>query len=133
MREVLERPRREAIQARARVAEEVDPIPLEVPVGHSLPPTMRELVQEYVQGALSEAALSAELGSFEEEDDFEVPDENLLDLSGFEVSLYEMVEEDPNGVPAGPEATPLEGSEQPPDPSLAVPATTEPTTVNPAE
>ncbi len=104
--------RRDRIHARAKHPELPDPIPLEMPIGFDHPPSIRELVQEYVRSEMSQQASKDDMGTFEEEDDFEEDDEALLDLSGFEVHEFEMVDEDPQGVPAedtpvqdGPEAS----------------------------
>ncbi len=100
-----------------------DPTPLEIPIGYGAPPTMRELVQEYVEGALSQQAAEDDFGTFEEEDDFEEDDEALLDLSGYEVTEFEMVDEDPQPDPAPPEGAPVDGSEDPPtEPPIVEPA-----------
>ncbi len=110
MRALFERPRREAIQARVSQGEIPDPIPLEMPIGMEQPPSMRELVQEYVRSEMSQQAAEADMGTFEEEDDFDEEDEALLDLSGFEVHEFEMVDEDPEGVP-GPDPDVRESGE----------------------
>ncbi len=117
-RELLGMPRRERIHARVRVPEVLDPIPLELPVGYNAEPSMRDLVQEYVRGALSQQAAEENLGTFEEEDDFEEENPNLLDLSGYEVTEFEMVDEYP-APDAAPPGGPPEGTEVPssPDPS----------------
>ncbi len=116
--------RRDRIHARASLPEVPDPIPLELPVGYEQPPSMQELVQQYVRETLSDDAAASDMGTFEEEDDFEVDDENLLDLSGYEVHEFEMVEENPVEDPAPPE-----------DPPVAAPAApeTEPPVVDPPE
>ncbi len=93
LRELLETPRRVAIQNRVSAPEVLDPVPVELPVGMQGPPSMRELVQEYVRGAMSDYAEEHELGTFDEEDDFEPENEELLDLSGYEVVEFPMVDE----------------------------------------
>ncbi len=112
LRELLTSSRREAIHARATPGEVPDPIPLEMPIGYGGPPSMREMVHEYVRGALSEHAAEQHLGTFEEEDDFEADDPTLLDLSGYEVTEYEMVEEDPTGEVVPAEDPPSRESEK---------------------
>lgn len=112
LRELLGGSRRAAIQARRSEPEVPDPIPIEMPIGMGGPPSMRELVHEYVEGALSQHAAEVEMGTFEEEDDFEADDPMLFDLSGFEVSEYEMVDDDldeePPEAPAAPVEAPVE-------------------------
>lgn len=120
---------RSRIQARPRDPEDLDPIPLAIPVDNS-PPSMRELVQEYVEDALSKHAIENDMGTFAEEDDFEEEDPELLNLSGFEVQDYEMEEEipiadasPPPESPATPsnEGTPTSGT-PPPEPEPPQPA-----------
>ncbi len=113
LRSLLERPRRVAIQERVSAPEVPDPVPLELPIGMGGPPSMRELVQEYVRGAMSQYAEEHELGTFEQEDDFEEENPELLDLSGYEVHEFEMVDEPGENDPApAPEPEPPE-----PDPA----------------
>jgi len=105
--------RRDKINARAPAREVPDPTPIELPIGYDRPPTMRELVHEYVEGAMSAKAAESDYGTFEEEDDFEEDDPNLLDLSGYEVSEFEMVEEDETGEVITPESPPVDSREPP--------------------
>ena len=105
--------RREAIHARVSEREVPDPIPVELPLGMGGPPSMRELVQEYVEGALSQRAEEVQMGTFEEEDDFEADDPMLLDLSGFEVNEYEMVEEEVEEGPVPAPVEPVEAAVEP--------------------
>ena len=100
MRELLARSlgtsRREILTANAQadhLKEHPDPTPMEAPVGYDAPPTLTELVQQHVEGAMSEWAHEHKLGTFEEEDDFEPEDEDLFPLSGYEVTEYEMEDE----------------------------------------
>lgn len=102
--------RRERLQARPKLREHPDPIPIALPVGMETPPTMRELVQEYVEGALSKHAASQQLGTFKEEDDFEEDDHDLLPMSQYEVHEFDMVEENP--LPDAAPAEPSEGEPQ---------------------
>ena len=99
-------PRRVTLTARSQMPEHrehPDPTPLEVPVGMNLPPTLTELVKQHVEGAVSQWAQEHKLGTFEEEDDFEPEDEDLLPLSGYEVTEYQMVEDAPT-LPTDPPA-----------------------------
>ncbi len=135
-RELLGMPRRQRIDARVRVPEVLDPIPLELPVGYNAEPSMRDLVQEYVRGALSQQAAEENLGTFEEEDDFEEENPELLDLSGYEITEFEMVDENP-APDAAPPGGPPGGTEVPPSPDPSPPpesppvAVTESTVVTP--
>lgn len=85
--------RRERINARAPDKEVPDPKPIAIPIAMQTPPTMAELVQKYVAGALSEQAASQQMGTFEEEDDFEEEDPELLALSLFELNAQQMEDE----------------------------------------
>ena len=129
IRELVTGSRREAIAARTHVPEPHDPVRLEMPIGMQGPPSMRALVQQYVREAVSEQAHSDDLGSFEEEDDFEEEDPELLDLSGYEIREYEMVEEFPQADASPPEG---EAVEEPQAPSEAPPVT-EPEATKPPE
>ncbi len=122
LRALVETPRREKINGRESAPELLDPVPLEMPIGYGGPPSMRELVQEYVRETMSESR-EPELGSFEEEDDFGEEEPELLDLSGFEVVEYEMVEEFAPEAPASP-APPA--AEPPAEPAIQVEAPQEP-------
>ncbi len=113
LRDAMTGSRREVIQSRPSDREHPDPIPLEMPIGYGGPPSMRELVQEYVEQTLSRQAQSEGLGTFEEEDDFDVDDDEMLDLSGYEVHEYEMVPEGPEGEPVADDPAP---PDNPPDP-----------------
>ncbi len=121
--------RRDRIHAREKIREVPDPIPLEMPIGMESPPSMRELVQEYVRTELSQHASDTDMGTFEEEDDFEEDDPALLDLSGFEVHEFEMVAEDAQGEPTAD--SDLEGREPEKAPAVAVPVPAEPPPVVP--
>lgn len=108
---------RAMIQGRARDPESLDPTPVAIPIDNS-PPSIREMVYEYVQGALSQQAHAEDLGTFEEEDDFEEEDPDLLDLSGFEIHDYELVDELPLADAAPPPAAPGEPNPLPePEPA----------------
>ncbi len=75
--------------------EQPDQTPVEIPVGFDQPPTLTELVQQTVRTVMSNQAAEEGLGTFEEEDDFAPENEDLLFLSGFEVTEYEMEDEAP--------------------------------------
>ncbi len=113
--QLVSKSRRERINDRVHPGEIPDPVPLEIPVELRGPPTTRELVQQYVAEAVSAQAVEDGYGSFEEEDDFEIPDETLLDLSGYEVIEIPMEDEAP------PDAAPPEPAPAPPEPSAGSP------------
>ncbi len=101
----------------------MDNTPVDMPIGMERPPSMRELVQEYVEGALSQRAQDEQMGTFEEEDDFEADDPDLLDLSGFEVFEHPMAEEDEAGTVVASEDPPVDA------PAASEPPPTEPPVV----
>ncbi len=109
LQQLFSRSRRDLIQRRPRSPEKLDPTPVALPLGSEGPSSIAELVQQYVAGALSQHAAQQNFGTFEEEDDFDEEDPELLNLSGFEVTEYEFEEE----IPPEPEA--------PPEPSPAPP------------
>ncbi len=128
--ELVTKSRRERIQSRPHLVETPDPIPLEIPLSLRQPPSTRELVQQYVQEAVSAQAVEDGYGSFEEEDDFEDEDERLLDLSGFEVTEFPMEDEGPADA-APPEASPPEGPTEPPGTPEVAPGAEPPATEPP--
>ena len=110
-------PRRLRLQAAASGAREhPSPIPVAIPVGYDQPDTMAEMVQKYVRQEMSVHAKENAMGTFEEEDDFEIDDDQLdLPLSGYEVHEYDMVDE--------PDPTVAPSTEPAPEPSQEPPAT----------
>lgn len=62
----------------------MDATPMEIPAGFRRPPTLAEQVQRLVRGALSEAASSKGLESFDEAQDFDVPDDPVDPSTPFE-------------------------------------------------
>lgn len=124
IRETVTTSRRSRIQARESAPEVLDPTPVEVPTAFQGSPSLKELVEQYVQGAMSQQAAQQGLGTFEEEDDFEEENPDLLDLSGYEVFDQEFVEEiQPGEVapaqPVLPAETPQAGREAVPEPPEA--------------
>ena len=130
------RTQRSHIQHRERQAEVLDPVPLEGAVsGPPGPPSMTEQIKAYIREAVSEQADEEDLGTFAQEDDFEEESPDLLTLSGFEVTDYEMEPEypveDSSPPPESPqveskEGTPTTGTPTP-DPPASVPPTEPPT------
>ena len=76
------------VQSRSR-AEVLDNTPMEIPVDVE-PPSIRDEMREYIRTIISQNAEENGAGSFEEEDDFDIPDE-FDPVSPYEVR--EMVEE----------------------------------------
>ena len=101
--------RRERLQARPKLREHPDPTPIALPVGLRSPPTMQELVQQYVEGAMSTYAASHQLGTFEEEDDFEDTDDEMPPLSQFEVTEFPMEDDEKMEGVSDPAKPPSEG------------------------
>lgn len=101
--------------ARALVAaaEKLDPVPHELAGAHR-PLTLREELQRYVRQQVSQAAVDKGFGSFEDEDDFEIPDGAAEEfLSRYELRFRKMEPEGPGEALDGsddPSATPAEGS-----------------------
>ena len=83
-----------------------DPTPVALPVGHHHPPTLREDMQRFIREEVSRHYQEAEgAGSFEEEDDFDVDDDDEF-VSPYEMS--EMIEEEPMPKPQEQEAPPAQ-------------------------
>lgn len=94
LRKTLSGTRRELLAAQAAgQLEKVNTRPVELPTGMQRPPSMEELVQRYVRGALSTWAADQKLGTFEEEDDFEEVDPDTLPNLPFTVVEYPMTDE----------------------------------------
>lgn len=80
-----------------------DPIPVEVPYDMTRPPTMEELIRMHVRQAMADH--SDDLGTFEEEDDFDIDEE---DLPYSQYEMRDMVEEELTGYPVEPTSPPAE-------------------------
>ena len=91
-----------------------DEVPVAPPLGYIRQPSMVEHMREMVRSELlRREALSAGFESFDEADDFDVPDEDPLEFSGYE---YEAVFEPP--VPDRP-VRPEDDSPKPAEPAPA--------------
>jgi len=107
------RSQRDTIQARPRVPELLDPVPMEGAVsGPPGPAPITEQLQAYIREVVSQHAGEEDMGTFAQEDDFEEEEADLLDLSGFEVMDYEMEEEIPVEDPSPPPESPQVPSNQ---------------------
>ena len=73
--------------------EHPDPTPLEVPIGHQQPESLEASMQRFIKQEVAAHYGAQGAGSFEEEDDFDVPDEPDDPLSRYEQT--EMQEEAP--------------------------------------
>lgn len=72
--------------AKAPHAEELDPTPVEVPLGYQQPLTLQEEMRRFIREEISRAAQEGGAGTFEEEDDFDVDDDDDLPLSEYELT-----------------------------------------------
>lgn len=91
-----------------------DPTPVEVPLAFSRPPTIQEMIKQYIRRELSNQAQDQGAETFEEADDFDV------DEDSDPLSLYEIQEMLPD--PPKKEAP----QEKPPAEPAVAPATTPP-------
>lgn len=71
----------------------VDPTPMEIPIQFQGPPTQNEIIQQMVRQEVSHWATEQNLGTFEEEDDFEDSDPETLDMTQYELTEYQMEED----------------------------------------
>lgn len=109
--EMFGSPRRTRLdQNRQGRREHPDPTPIEVPIGYKHPPTLREQMQMYIREELSVQAKAQGLGSFDEENDFEAEDPDIIPLSGYEVHEYQFDEEPGSPLRDDPEFSPAEPS-----------------------
>lgn len=67
---------------------ELDDTPLEMPLGSRRPPSLAEQIARMVQEAIV-AEKGSEVPSWEEEDDFEEEDADLLDFSKYELQALQ--------------------------------------------
>jgi len=82
---------------------------------------MTELIQQYVRLEVSQAAEEQDLGTFEQEDDFEESDQEELPFEQYEVSEYEMADDPDMPVTASPD-DPVVDEESPSAAPAAPPA-----------
>ena len=84
----MAKPRRVLLreQAQAVGPEQLDKTPLEVPLEHLRPPTIKEELQRYVRYEISQIGKDAGFSSFEEEDDFDIEDEEVDLLSPYQMT-----------------------------------------------
>lgn len=89
--------------------EKLDPTPIALPVGYGLPESLEDKIARYVHQAMA-IQRGEEPESWEEANDFDFEaDDDLLDLSPYE--LPEMSEEELYGNPFSPEKTGSEFTE----------------------
>lgn len=90
-----------------------DPTPIELPGGIEKPPTLRELVAQYVRDFGQVMHTTHGAGTEEEENDFELDDDDDVDLaSPHELRFQEMKDDHPDAVePAAPAAAPAQPQE----------------------
>lgn len=94
-----------------------DPDQIELPAGFDRPPTLQEQIQRCLRGHLSEQAQAQGMETFEESQDFDIPDDFELDPN---ITVHEMVGEDIRPpVPDKEEPTPAPDPEPEPDPELS--------------
>ncbi len=72
-------------------SESLDRTPVEMPIGYQQPETLASQMRRFIKDEVSKQAVAENMGSFEEEDDFEMPDE--LPLTNYEMTDMEEVEE----------------------------------------
>lgn len=70
-----------------------DDTPVEAPLHWRRPPSLREMIQQHIRTEMSRQAMDSGFESFEDADDFDVPDPDPDPLSVYE--LREMQEEMP--------------------------------------
>lgn len=85
------------VVTRADVAEKVAPIPVAIPEGMKVPPTLKEQMRAMVGEMLRERyGDSQEVETFEESMDFELDEDGLPPLSGYEVREMDEVPPPPD-------------------------------------
>lgn len=95
------RGRRALLSARAALqSDQVDPTPMELSEEFQRPVSLKEQIQAYIRTEMSRAAVESGHGSFDEEDDFEVVDEDEVKLSAHDVRM--LVPETDESLDGGP-------------------------------
>lgn len=89
-----------------------DPRPMAVPAGYDRPLSLAEQIKRMVRIELSRSAEAEGLESFEEADDFDVPEDEGDFVSPYEVR--EMAQEAPGGVPVVDPDPPTQAGEKTP-------------------
>ena len=101
--------------------EEVDPVPIAVPIEQQQPPSVDEMIQQAVRQQLSAAADEGGYETFEEADDFEEEEPDEIPWTAFNVNEeYDMEDEVPplpvdQGDPSSPSRPGGSGASQAPD------------------
>lgn len=82
-----------------------DPRPVEVPLGYTRPPSLQEEIKRFVRNELSLRAREQGVETFEEADDFDIPEEEDEFVSEYEVQEMAVeaidVDADPPPAPKG--------------------------------
>lgn len=94
--------------------EVLDPTPVELPLGACKPQSLQEMVASMLHAQLADAADDGEMETWEEADDFEPEDPELLDLSAYEHVLYPVDDAPPETEPEPSEASEPEPPDTPP-------------------
>ena len=104
----MAKPRRVLLreQAQAVGPEQLDKTPLEVPLEHLRPPTIKEELQRYVRYEISQIGKDAGFSSFEEEDDFDIDDEEVDLMSPYQMSELQEEAGFEGGLDGAPSDTP---------------------------
>lgn len=88
----------------------LDPVPLAPPIGYKKQPSMVEIVRDMVRSEkLRVAALESGSETFEEADDFDIPDDDMMPSSPYEVVFEPPV---PAGAVPAPAPSPAPASSE---------------------
>lgn len=102
--------------------------PVEIPMDLQRPPSLKEEMQMYIRQQFSHLAEQHDLGTFEEEDDFDIDDDDNLPYSKYEqteemlamkpekdITDYSVEEstDSPNEPVDNPQSPPMENTEEP--------------------
>lgn len=93
----------------------LNPMPKEIPSGLTEPDTLEKRIERLLKVHVSQQAAQQNYESLEEADDFDLEDEMVVELSGYELNEDE--------IPIAMEETPPEGNTEPqaePDPQNPV-------------
>lgn len=92
-----------------------NPTPVAIPAGHQAPESLEQRIQRVLRTELSRQAGDQGHETFDEANDFDVPEEDTDPISQYEVN--EMVEEQPPSPPNDPSADPADTAPGPNEPS----------------
>jgi hypothetical protein len=85
--------RREMINDRPETFEEHDLTPVAIPEGYEQPESLEDLMRRVIRESISQSAVNSGMETFEEANDFDIPDDDEPDLTTPYTKAYDMAEQ----------------------------------------